>query len=58
MEKKMVASIMKYRGDKEKALAWLSKLPVTYPEYVLDNIYIGDFLLWSKDYGFEILEGK
>ena len=54
-KKKKVASIMKYKGDKEKALEWLKRLPVIYPDWVLDNIYPGDYLMWSKDYGFQII---
>jgi hypothetical protein len=46
---------MRYKGDKEKALEWLKRLPMKYDEYVLDNIYKGDYLMWTKDYGLQII---
>ena len=53
--KKKVASIMRYKGDLEKALKWLHGLPTTYEDYALQGIMPGDMLLWTKEYGLQII---
>ena len=53
--KKKVASIMRYKGNIQKALAWLQALPTIYEPYMLDDIQKGDILLWTKEYGLQII---
>lgn len=52
--KKKVASIMRYKGDKERAIKWLHSLPVKYNEYILDRALPGCYLMWTVEYGLQI----
>lgn len=57
MEK--VASIIKYKNDREKAIHWMATLPKRYNPYelkvLLDDVRKGDFLLWTEEGGIKIL---
>lgn len=54
-----VASIIKYRGDREKAIHWMLNLPVRYNNYelttILDSVEKGKYLLWTEDNGIRIV---
>ena len=57
MEK--VASIIKYRGNRDKFIHWLSELPKRPHPYeiskVLESLHEGIYILWTEKDGLKIL---
>jgi len=51
----LAASITKYK-TREQAEAWMDTLPMKYPSYTLDRAKEGYFLLYTTDYGLQILK--
>lgn len=58
MEKKKVASIMRYKDSLTEAMEWLDRLPVPYPTYVLAGVEEKDWLIWTIEEGFFITKHK
>lgn len=57
MEK--VASIVRYKGNRDKLIHWLSSLPLKDSVYelrkLLDNIKDGNYILWTIETGVRIV---
>lgn len=52
----LVATVRKHNGDMGKLKDWFDKLPMKYPSYVREGVRSGQFVVYSKDYGLDVLE--
>lgn len=48
---KMVASIIKHNGDRDRLLRWLNHLPMKYPEYRIAGAPKGEVFMWTARIG-------
>lgn len=52
----LVASITKHDGDYVRLKDWFSYLPMKYPEHRIGNVKEGQYVLYTKARGLEILD--
>jgi hypothetical protein len=57
--KEKVASIVRYKGNRDKLIHWLSSLPLKDSVYelkkLLENVREGHIILWTAEHGVRIL---
>lgn len=55
----LVASITKYRGNKDNLIGWIEFLPKKYNlediEKLLDQVKVGSYILWTSEKDIKIL---
>jgi hypothetical protein len=55
-----VASIIRYRGDRDQAILWMSKLPKVPKPYevkvIFDGLRKSNYLIWTEDGGIRIVK--